>query len=87
MDNRSFSFGSDSLGTVTFSGHGGVGVMGAWDDITPNAYEEVWDGTSGADSRIDGRSGNNLLAYTSPSFSGLVIKAAYQRAANDAATG
>ena len=24
MDNRSFSFGSDSLGTVTFSGHGGV---------------------------------------------------------------
>ena len=86
MDNRSFSFGSDSLGTVTFSGHGGVGVMGAWDDITPNAYEEVWDGTSGADSRIDGRSGNNLLAYTSPSFSGLVIKAAYQRAANDATT-
>ena len=86
MDDRSFSFGSDSMGTVTFSGHGGVGVMGAWDDITPNAYEEVWDGTSGADSRIDGRSGNNLLAYTSPSFSGLVIKAAYQRGANDAAT-
>ena len=87
MDNRSFSFGNDSLGTVTFSGHGGVSVMGAWDDITPNAYEEVWDGTSGADSRIDGRSGNNLLAYTSPSFSGLVIKAAYQRAATDAGTG
>ena len=87
MDNRSFSFGSDSMGTVTFSGHGGVGVMGAWDDITPNAYEEVWDMTSGADSRIDGRSGNNLLAYTSPSFSGLVIKAAYQRAAADAGTG
>ena len=87
MDNRSFSFGNDSLGTVTFSGHGGVGVMGAWDDITPNAYEEVWDGTSGADSRIDGRSGNNLLAYTSPSFSGLVLKAAYQRAAADTATG
>jgi outer membrane protein OmpU len=87
MDNRSFSFGSDSMGTVTFSGHGGVGVMGAWDDITPNAYEEVWDGTSGADSRIDGRSGNNLLAYTSPSFSGVVVKAAYQRTAADTATG
>ena len=86
MDNRSFSFGSDSMGTVTFSGHGGVGVMGAWDDITPNAYEEVWDGTSGADERIDGRSGNNLLAYTSPSMSGLVIKAAYQRADNATAT-
>ena len=84
MDDRSFSFGSDSMGTVTFSGHGGSGVMGQWDDITPNAYEEVWDGTSGADERIDGRSGNNLLAYTSPSMSGLVIKAAYQR--TDAAT-
>ena len=87
MDNRSFSFGNDSLGTVTFSGHGGSSVMGQWDDITPNAYEEVWDGTSGADVRIDGRSGNNLLAYTSPSFSGLVIKAAYQRSAADTATG
>ena len=86
MDNRSFSFGSDSMGTVTFSGHGGVGVMGAWDDITPNAYEEVWDGTSGADERIDGRSGNNLLAYTSPSFSGVVVKAAYQRTATDTVT-
>ena len=86
MDNRSFSFGSDSMGTVTFSGHGGVGVMGAWDDITPNAYEEVWDGTSGADERIDGRSGNNLLAYTSPSMSGLVIKAAYQRTDTATAT-
>ena len=86
MDNRSFSFGSDSMGTVTFSGHGGSSVMGQWDDITPNAYEEVWDGTSGADDRIDGRSGNNLLAYTSPSFSGLVIKAAYQRSAADTVT-
>ena len=86
MDDRSFSFGTAEMGTVTFSGHGGSSVMGQWDDVTPNAYEEVWDGTSGADSRIDGRSGNNLLAYTSPSFSGLVIKAAYQRAAADTGT-
>jgi len=86
MDNRSFSFGSDSIGTVTFSGHGGSSVMGQWDDITPNAYEEVWDMTSGADERIDGRSGNNLLAYTSPSFSGVVVKAAYQRTATDTLT-
>ena len=86
MDNRSFSFGSDSIGTVTFSGHGGSSVMGQWDDITPNAYEEVWDMTSGADERIDGRSGNNLLAYTSPSFSGVVVKAAYQRTATDTVT-
>lgn len=77
MDDRSFSFGTDSLGTVSFHGHGGSSVMGQWDDVTPHAYEEVWDGTNGADVRIDGRSGNNLLTYDSPSFSGVVLKLAH----------
>ena len=81
MDDRSLSFGSDTIGTFTFSGHGGSSVMGQWDDVTPNAYEEVWDTTSGADVRIDGRSGNNLLAYTSPDMNGVVFKAAHQQAA------
>ena len=84
MDDRSFSFGTDSLGTVSFHGHGGSSVMGQWDDITPNAYEEVWDGTNGADVRIDGRSGNNLLTYDSPSFSGVTLKLAH--AQSDAST-
>ncbi len=78
MDDRSVSFGTDAMGTVTFHGHGGTSVMGQWDDMTPNAYEEVWDTTSGADNRIDGRSGNNLLTYNSPSFNGVMLKAAYQ---------
>ena len=74
MDNRSLSFGSDSIGTFTFHGHGGSTVMGQWDDVTPNAYEEVWDTTANADNRIDGRSGNNTLTYNSPSFSGVMFK-------------
>ena len=78
MDDRSVSFGTDALGTVTFHGHGGSSVMGQWDDVTPNAYEEVWDTTAGADSRIDGRSGNNLLTYDSPSFNGVMFKMAHQ---------
>ena len=78
MDDRSMSFGSDAMGTVTFHGHGGSSVMGQWDDMTPNAYEEVWDTTASADVRIDGRSGDNLLTYDSPSFNGVMIKAAYQ---------
>ena len=78
MDDRSMSFGTDALGTVTFHGHGGSGVLGQWDDMTPNAYEEVWDTTASADVRIDGRSGNNLLTYDSPSINGVVLKAAYQ---------
>ncbi len=80
MDNRSVSFGSDSIGTFTFSGHGGSSVMGQWDDVTPNAYEEVWDTTTNADDRIDGRSGNNLLSYDSPSFNGVMFKVAHQQA-------
>ena len=78
MDDRSLSFGTDAMGTVTFHGHGGSSVMGQWDDMTPNAYEEVWDTTASADRRIDGRSGNNLLTYSSPSFNGVTLKAAYQ---------
>jgi len=87
MDDRSFSFGTDSIGTVTFSGHGGSSVMGQWDDVTPNAYEEVWDTTSGADSRIDGISGNNLISYVSPTISGVTVRAAYQGTATDSGTG
>ena len=78
MDDRSLSFGTDAMGTVTFHGHGGSSVMGQWDDMTPNAYEEVWDTTASADNRIDGRSGNNFLTHTSPSFNGVTLKAAYQ---------
>ena len=78
MDDRSLSFGTDAMGTVTFHGHGGSSVMGQWDDMTPNAYEEVWDTTASADRRIDGRSGNNLLTYDSPSFNGVMFKMAHQ---------
>ena len=79
MDDRKVSFGTDALGTVTFHGHGGSSVMGQWDDMTPNAYEEVWDTTTSADDRIDGRSGNNLFTYDSPSFNGVMVKLAHQQ--------
>ncbi len=78
MDDRSMSFGTDAMGTISFHGHGGSGVLGQWDDMTPNAYEEVWDTTASADNRIDGRSGNNLITYDSPSINGVMVKAAYQ---------
>ena len=83
MDDRKVSFGTDSMGTVTFHGHGGSSVMGQWDDVTPNAYEEVWDTTTGGDVRIDGRSGNNLFTYDSPSFSGVMFKMAHQQSSEE----
>ncbi|NQV77249.1 MAG: porin [Lutibacter sp.] len=82
MDERSFKVGSDSIGTFTFSGSGGSSVMGGWDDVTPNAYEEVWDMTLGADGdRVNGISGDNLMRWDSPVYSGVKIAVAYQDAA------
>jgi outer membrane protein OmpU len=78
VDSHSISLSSDSFGTLKFAGHGGTGVLDAWDDVTPNAYEESWDVVSGADAaRINGTTANNSFGYTSPSFSGVTLSASY----------
>jgi outer membrane protein OmpU len=85
-DDKWVSFGTDGLGTVKFWGTGGSSVMGAFDDITPKAYEEVWDvgvqgGTttlSAADSRINGTAGEMMFYYTSPSVAGAEFHASLQ---------
>ena len=78
-DNRTLSFGNDSIGTFSFAGHGGTSVMGMWDDVMPTAYEEPWDITSGASAaRINGVSGNNIWKYKSPTVSGVTVHAAHQ---------
>jgi len=78
VDSHSISLSSDSFGTLTFAGHGGTGVLDAWDDVTPNAYEESWDVVSGADAaRINGTTGNNSFGYVSPSMSGVTVHASY----------
>jgi len=88
-DEHNVSFGTDSLGTITFHGHGGSVVMGQFDDITPKAYEEVWDAIDGTSStstdassaRINGvGEQNNIFTYASPSVQGLTFKAAYATA-------
>ena len=82
MDNRSVTISTEALGTITWSGHGGDSVVSGWDDMTPTAYEEVWDLTAGADTnRIAGASGNNMIRYDSPSFSGVSVHASYVNAA------
>ena len=82
MDSRSVKISTDALGTITWSGHGGDSVVSGWDDMTPTAYEEVWDLTAGADTnRIAGASGNNMIRYDSPSFSGVSVHASYVNAA------
>ena len=76
---------SGDWGSLKFNGSGSSSALGAIDDVTPNAYEEAWDIvdydgtlTVGAPTVIGGGGGTNMFIYTSPSFSGATITAAYQ---------
>jgi outer membrane protein OmpU len=86
FDNRSLAIGHDTLGTLTFSGHGGSTVLSGWDDKTPSAYEESW-GLTTAPSVINGTSGDNMWRYDSPSFSGLTVHASYLNTEQTGSTG
>ncbi len=87
FDSKSIKIASDSMGTVTYAGHGGDSVVGGWDDVMPTAYEEVFaltknqtDGTTSGNLTIAGFSGNGLWRYDSPSMSGASLHLAYQSA-------
>ena len=76
---------SGDWGSLKFNGSGSSSALSAIDDVTPNAYEEAWDIvdydgtlTVGAPTVITGGGGANMFIYTSPSFSGATITAAYQ---------
>ena len=88
FDSHSMTLDTNGFGTITFAGHGGSSAMSALDDVTPNAYEESWDGVTGADGAtadyedtlVGGSSGDNMFTYTSPSISGATITMAYLNA-------
>jgi len=91
VDNQSTAIAGD-FGTLTYHKHGGDSVMSGWDDKTPNAYEEAWalvefddaaTDTSGTNEvvMINGRAGNALWRYDSPTYSGVSVHASYVQAA------
>ena len=87
FDSRSLKIGHDTLGTITFAGHGGSSVMSGWDDKTPSAYEEAWALTTG-NLKIDGVAGDNLWRYDSPELMpGLTVSASYQSKEQTGSTG
>ena len=78
FDDQMVSIGTDTLGTLTFWGHGGDTALGAYDDVTPRAYEEVWDIGAEADTlKIDGGGMNDMFFYQSPTVQGVTLTAAY----------
>ena len=79
MDSRSIKLTTDGMGTITFSGDGSSGPIGAWDDITPSANEEAHGvavaGTiAGA---ANSSSSANVFIYDYTAADGLAIKAKY----------
>jgi len=61
FDNRTLAIGMGDAGTLTFWGNSASGVVGSFDDRTPNAYEESW---TGGDSPNQGHSAKNMWYYT-----------------------
>ena len=77
-DDRKVTIGTD-MGTLTFSGHGSSGPVGAWDDLNPSANEESW-GTSiggAVDGPTNAASYDNGFIYDYTISDGLALKAAY----------
>ena len=80
------------MGTITI-GNGLAGVGGAFDDVTPRAYEENHDGmkTTTAIDSVGSLTDGNQVMYSSPSFDigggSISLMLGYTPEAGDAATG
>ena len=77
MDSHSLTLGMNEMGTLTFAGHGGSTVMGAWDDKTPNAFEEAWDVVDNNGAAADDGGGNNSFWYTNTVADSINVYASY----------
>ena len=80
FDNRSLAIGMGDAGTLTFWGQSGSGVVGSFDDRTPNAYEESW---NSADSPNQGHSTSNMFYYTN-ALDAVTLHASYTPAGTSA---
>ena len=79
LDDYSVSISTDSMGTITFHGFDGSSALGAVDDVMPTAYEEPWFGVT-SPTKVDGKAGNNMLEYKSPTVGGATFTATYNQA-------
>ena len=79
LDDKTLKIGTD-MGTLTFSGHGASGPVGAWDDLTPSANEESWGTSIGGtvDGPTNSAVSDNSFIYDYTVTDGLALKAAYK---------
>ena len=81
LDEMNLKIDTVDFGTVTFSGHGTSGAIGAWDDLTPTANEEA-DGVNiggTQDGATNGVSENHSIHwdYDLATVDGVALKASY----------
>ena len=79
LDDKTLAIGMGDMGTLTFSGHGGNGPVGAWDDKTPSANEESWGTSIGGtvDGPTNSAVSDNSFIYDYTVTDGIALKAAY----------
>ena len=77
MDSHSLTLGMNEMGTLTFAGHGGSTVMGAWDDKTPTASDEAWDVNDNNAAAADDGGGDNSFWYTNTIADSINVYASY----------
>ena len=80
LDDKTLAIGMGDMGTLTFSGHGGNGPVGAWDDKTPSANEESWGTAIGGtvDEPTNSAVSDNSFIYDYTISDGIALKAAYK---------
>ena len=78
-DDRTLKIDTGDMGTITFSGHGASGPVGAWDDLTPSANEESWGTSIGGtvDGPTNATAMDNSFIYDYAVSDGIALKAAY----------
>jgi outer membrane protein OmpU len=78
-DDRTLKIDTGDMGTITFSGHGASGPVGAWDDLTPSANEESWGTSIGGtvDGPTNATAMDNSFIYDYTVTDGIALKAAY----------
>ena len=80
FDDQTLAIGMGDMGTLTFSGHGASGPIGAWDDKTPTANEESWGTSIGGtvDGPTNSAVSDNSFIYDYTISDGIALKAAYK---------
>jgi len=80
FDDRNMVIDMPGMGTLTYSGHGSSGPVGAWDDLTPTANEEAHGTSIGgtADGPTASDIGTDSFIYDYTVSDGIALKAAYK---------